>query len=286
MATPLWLSDNVFDEIGATPDALLDTLGATDDAPGHEVWRVADGLRDRTWWTVTTPNATRHVRARLTAARAADTLVLDRGHNLAGKTIEYLGFSSAGVFEAIYLSATIPTTPGGLPSDATGCLLPTGEWWKTMTGTAAHAQHVVRIPAMGAGLVPLITGLTLGKAFRWPTHWNAPSAYDDRRRVSWVTNRESEAGVRVKRGRRVHRHLDFRCELDAEQWTPALVAEFARVVDRGLPVWHCTDEATAASAAALGLFQVAGDVDFDPVQAPVHREVQLALDEVAPVRQR
>jgi hypothetical protein len=286
MATPLWLSDNLCDEVGASPDVLLDTDGSTDDAPGHEVWRIADGLRDRTWWTVTTPNVQRNIRVRAPAPKAVNMIVLDRGHNLAGSQIVCGGYTVAGAFTVNYLTATIPTTPGGVPSDANGCLTPRGEWVKTLAATQLHGQHIFAILAMGVGRTPLITGLTLGLAYRWPSHWDAPSAYDDRRRVSWAFNRESEAGVRVRRGRRVHRRVSMRTELDAEDWTTALQAEFARVVDRGLPVWHCTDDATAAGAAAIGLFHVAEEVDFDPVQAPVHRELQLDLDEVAPLRQR
>lgn len=285
MATPLWLSENLADEIGASPDVLLDNTQG-DDAPGHEAWRIADGLRDRTWWTPTTTNAPRTLRMRFIVPRSIDTIVLDRGHNLAGSVLQYQGYSAAGVLEATYISTTIRNTVGGLPTDAAGCLTPRGEWWITFAGAAAHAHHYITVPAMGAGKSPLITGLALGQSYRWPTHWDAPSAYDDRRRVSWAFNRESEAGVRVKRGRRVHRHVNMRVEIDGDQWTTALQNEFARVVDRGLPVWHCTDDATATGAGAIGLFQVAGDVDFDPVQAPVHRELSLELDEVAPTRQR
>lgn len=284
MATPIWLSDNFFDEIGASPDAQVDNP-AGDDAPGNESWRVADGLRDRTWWTVTTPNATRWLRSRVSTPRAANTLVLDRGHNLAGRNIRVDGYTSGGVLQTAYIDTVIRSTVGGRPTDAQGCLLPTGEWF-IYFGGAPHAEYRVTIPAMGPGLVPIITGLSLGLAYRWPSYWDAPSAYDDRRRVSWAFNRTSEAGVRVRRTRRVHRQLSMRTELDGEQWTPALQAEFARVVDRGLPVWHCTDDETAAGAAALGLFHVADDVDFDPVQAPVHRELTLELTEVAPLRQR
>jgi hypothetical protein len=256
MATPLWLSDNLCDEIGASPDVLLDTNDSTDDAPGHEVWRIADGLRDRTWWTPTTTNILRTIRVRSPIQRGVDTIVLDRGHNLGGKSISVRGFSSTGLLEDEYLSCTIPATVGGLPSDANGCL------------------------------TPIVTGLAMGRSYRWPSHWTAPSAYDDRRRVSWVVNRESEAGVRVRRGRRVMRRVAMRTEVNAEDWTALLQAEFARVVDRGLPLWHCTDDGTTTGAGLLGLFQVAEDVDFDPVQAPIHRELSLDLDEVAPVRQR
>lgn len=287
MATPIWLSDNLCDEIGASPDVLLDTNGATDDAPGHEVWRIADGLRDRTWWTPTTTNVARSIRIRAPSVRSANMLVLDRGHNLAGATVRYDGYSAGGALEATYVFATIPTSPSGThPSDSQGCLTPRGEWWKTLPSLATHATHLFTISAMGAGKAPLITGLAIGQAYRWPSYWNAPSAYDDRRRVSWVSNRESEAGVRVRRGRRVHRILNPRLEIDSEQWTAALQLEFARVVDRGLPVWHCTDDGNNEGASTLGLFIVNGDVDFDPVQAPVHREISLELEEVAPVRQR
>ena len=285
MATPLWLSDNLCDVIGASPDVILDTAGATDDAPGHEVWRIADGLRDRTWWTVTTPNVERIVRVRSAVGRMADTIVLDRGHNLAGTAFALQAFDSGGSFTGTYLSGTVRATIGGLPTDANGCLTPRGEWWKSF-GQSTQFGHGFVIAAMGAGKTPLITGLAMGTAFRWPSHWNAPSAYDDRRRVSWAFNRESEAGVRVKRGRRVHRAINMRTDIDGEQWTAPMQAEFARVVDRGLPVWHCTDDGTTAGAQAIGLFQIGGDVDFDPVQAPVHRELSLELEEIAPARQR
>jgi hypothetical protein len=284
MATPLWLSDNLTDTIGASPDVILDNVQA-DDAPGREVWRIADGLRDRTWWTPSTANAIREIRMRAPAPRAVNTVVLDRGHNLGGRFVKLEGYDAAGTFQVVYASATIPTTPGGLPTDANGCVTPDGAWWKVFT-SASHSEHRFVTPALGAGVAPIITGLAIGTSYRWPSHWDAPSAYDDRRRVSWVANAESQAGVRTKRGRRVHRALNMRTQIDAEQWTVALQAEFARVVDRGLPVWHCTDDATATGAAALGLFHLAADVDFDPVQAPVHRELSLELDELAPGRRR
>lgn len=284
MATPMWLSDNLFDTIGASPDGILENVAA-DDAPGHEAWRVADGLRDRTWWTPTTTNVERTLRVRTPSARTVDTVVLDRGHNLAGIGYAIQALDSGGTFLGTIASGTIRATVGGSPTDAGGCLTPRGEWWKRF-GSAPYFGHVFVIGAMGVGLAPIVTGLAMGQSYRWPSHWDAPSAYDDRRRVSWATNRTSEAGVRVRRGRRVHRALNMRTQIDGDQWTPALQAEFARVVDRGLPVWHCTDDGTATGAGALGLFNVSNDLDFDPVQAPVHRELALELDEVAPARQR
>jgi hypothetical protein len=144
---------------------------ASSEAAGREAWRVATGRRAaRDYWTPATTNAEAWIRVDCGAARAADMIVLDRGHNLGGMpvVVEYSANGSAWTAAA---TCTVPSvSAAGTSIDAThGCRTTEGAWIKRFPAQAARYWRL-RVPAMGAGLRPVVVGLWLGECWR-PTQY-------------------------------------------------------------------------------------------------------------------
>lgn len=282
MAKPILLSQNVYDATVLNPTFVVDNMSA-DDAPDHEAFRIADNLRDLTWWTPIGANAERSLRTNtLSTGTQADILILDRGHNLQGKAVVLEGANVAdfSVVFTLPVSSTIPATAGGLASDANGCLTPEGVWWKTFSVASAQYWRL-RIPAMGAGISPIVTSLHLGKSYRLPEYLDAPGAYDYRRKYSFKRNELSEAGVRGKSRPRRFDEMDLHFSLESTDYA-AFEAEVTRLLDYGQPWWACVDDGDAAGCALMRFFDVPGDLTYDPVVDPVHRRIELLVEEFAP----
>lgn len=288
MAKPVLLGDNWYDATVLHPTHIVEatdsTGAAVTDPVDQEVFRIADNLRDLSGWSSVTANVERNLRVALSAARTDDTLIaLDRGHNLAGKTIHWERADNAAfsVSYATIFSATIPSTPGGLASDANGCLTPSGVWWKTFSHVGSTSYRRLRIPALGAGIAPIVTGFYAGTAYRFPEYLDAPAAYDYRRKYSFKRNELSEGGVRGKSRPRRFDELDIHFELEASDYA-AFETEVTRLLDYGHPWWFCVDDGSAAGSALMRFFDVPGDLTYDPVVDPVHRRIAILLEEVAP----
>lgn len=155
----VFLVDNLFSD-SQYPAA---TLSANEEASGREAWRVGDGRRSsQDYWSPTTANNAAYVEVDLGAGETAtpDVIVIDRGHNLAGKTV-LLKRGSGGA--TTVFTATIPSavTDNQDIDGANGVLTPEGAWIKRFTG-AADRYWRLHVNAMGAGLLPQIVGLWVG----------------------------------------------------------------------------------------------------------------------------
>jgi hypothetical protein len=278
MAKPIILSDNLFDSTILHPDHVATNPNA-DDMAGREVWRVADNLRDVTSWTPAAQTAARFLRVDCLTAKPATMLVLDRGHNLGGRTFELQtstdNFATTGIKPIV---CTIPTTPGGFPTDANGCLTPDGVWWKTF-GSVSARYWQARFG--GATTAPIVAGLYLGTSYRFPAYLDAPGAYDYRTRVQYRSNRLSKRAVRVKRGAMAFDELNLSVQLDGADYD-AFHAEVRRLLRYNHPWWFCLDDSTAPGAGLLRLFNIPGDTTYEPTVNPVHRRIALLLEEVIP----
>lgn len=277
---PLILSDNFFDDVVLHRDHIVSTTKT--EVTGSELFNIADNLRDITRFTVAETNSTVHVRVTCGAAKGADCIVLDRGHNLAGKSVNILTYTDAGFSAGLVVQAavTIPAIAGGLPTDANGCLTPDGVWWKTFP-SATQLSWVLEVPAMGAGLAPIITGLYLGKSYRFPEYLDGPAAYDYRIKQIIQKNDTSRRGIRVKRGIINYAEVDLAVKLDGTDFD-AFNAQVRPLFFSNHPWWFCLDDSDVTGAGLMRLFQLPGETTYDPIPNPVHREIRFLLEEVAP----
>jgi hypothetical protein len=164
MGVPFLAVENFYDSV-QFDDAF--TIDANEEATGFQAWRVGTGRRsyiDR--WKPTTANNLAWLRVDCTAARDADFLALDRGHNLGGKVIslrESTDNFAANNVEVF--TATIPTTVSDdTDVDATnGALTPEGSWIKRFTSTSSRYWRL-QINAVAA-YTPEIVGLWLGEGW-------------------------------------------------------------------------------------------------------------------------
>lgn len=278
---PLILSDNLFENTILHPAYAIGNSGG-DDVAGREVTRIADNLRDLTSWTPSTANATRYLYCDAGAAVVPNLVIVDRGHNLAGATVQVVGFTSTALTTGTTMfTSVVPTTPGGLPTDANGCLTPDGVWWKTFTGLS-YRVPTFAIAAMGAGVAPIVTGLYLGTAYRFPVYLNTPFADDYRAVVANTGAKVSRGGVRVLPRRVNYRKLRLSLDLEATDYA-AFDAQVRPLLRYGQPWWVCLDDSDATLAGLMAPFQIGGDVTYEPSANPVHREVRaLELEEVIP----
>lgn len=279
---PIILSDNLFENVVLHPTFAVQNFSG-DDAAGHEAFRVADNLRDMTFWTRTTTNAQSFLDVDCLATVSPTTIILDRGHNLAGKTVFVVGSDDLAHTNQQQQSpnSVVPSSPGGLPTDANGCLTADGAWWKTYTPVSPKRVQSLVVNAMGAGLAPIVTGLYLGTSYRFPEYWNAPASYDYGTQVKYMRNEISRGGVRSKSRPINLDKIALDLELDAADYA-AFDVELRRLLRYGQPWWFCLDDSDATGAGLMRLFQPSQDVDYEPKVNPVHREIRLELEEVVP----
>jgi hypothetical protein len=282
---PLALIDNWFDTTVLHPSFVLANPDADDNA-GQESFRAADNLRDMTEWSPAAANAIRKLRLTRDSNATPNILVLDRGtaNVLGGKTVRLQsstdGFATVTTDEVV---CTIPTTTGTLASVTNGCLTADGVWWKTFTISNSRASWQLSVDAMGAGLAPIITGLYLGIAYRFPQYFDSGSAADYSRNITYTKNVMSRAGVRVKMKPRSHRKLIMKLALEAVDYA-AFEAVITNQLEYNHPMWFCLDESDTVQAGLMGLWQLATDTDYDPMPSPLHRELALTWEEVIPTQ--
>lgn len=279
---PLILASNAFENTILNPTYVVSNMSA-DDTAGREVFRVADNLRDMTSWTPQATNASRTLLVDTQSVVAANMIVLDRGHNLNGVTVTVAAYAYSGgsYIQAAAITPTIPTSPGGLPTDPNGCLTADGVWWKTFS-IASNRAWGLTIPALGSGIAPVVTGLYLGQSYRFPAYLNTPFADDYRTDVKALTTKLSRGGVRVLSRRLNFRKVRLNVDLESTDY-PASDAQVRPLLRYGQPWWLCLDDSDATNAGLLAPFQIAGDLTYEPGANPVHREVRsLELEEVIP----
>jgi hypothetical protein len=282
---PLILTDNLFENVVLHPSFALTNSG-NDDIAGQEVWRIADNLRDESSWNPSTLNAARNIIVDCLTVQGPTMVVIDRGHNLAGKIVTIRGATDATLVTGADLAtSTIPAVAGGLPGDANGCLTTDGVWWKTFAAQNFRAW-ALKLPAMGAGIAPKVTGLYLGVGYRFPEFLDAPGAYDYRTKVVFQRNEMSKGGVRSTSRPLNFRQLRLQLQMDSAAY-PGFDAEVRRMSNYGAPMWFCLDDTDATLAGECRLFQFASDIEYEPAVNPVHREITgLDLEEVIPTLYR
>lgn len=280
--TPLLLSDNLYDNVVLHPAATVFLNAPATEAVGHEVWRVADNLRDMTWCSPSASNVLTQLRTDLGTGQTAEVsmLVLDRNHNLSGKSISLTQSSDAVTYTTVW-TATPPSTPGGLPTDANGCLTSEGVWWKTFAPVTNRAFSF-DIPAT-SGFTPIVTGLYLGDLYRVPEFMDAPGAFDFHQSLKYLKNEVSQGGVRVKSRPVLYDLFQVRIQsMDAASYPP-WQTNINRLLRQQQPWWVCMDDSDAGAAGLLRLFSTTGDTEYKPVVDPIHRTISLDLESVAPV---
>jgi hypothetical protein len=141
------------------------TVTAEEEASGFEVFRLANGRRSAAdYWTPTTANSDTWAKVACTQVRAANMIVLDRGHNLAGYTA-HLQVSSDGftTYETAFTGVLPSATAPGDVDDALGVRTEEGAWLKRFD-LRAGTHWRLYVPAMGASLKPQVVGLWVGLA--------------------------------------------------------------------------------------------------------------------------
>jgi hypothetical protein len=175
MPTPLILSENFFN-LTQYPDHVV---SASEEASGHEAFRVGNGRRSvLDYWTSTSTNTAAYNRVVCDRVRAANCIVLDRGHNLAGYTVKLHVSSDFATSTEEAFSITIPTASvSGTVDDPYGVQTEEGAWIYRFPLRAGLGWQVY-VPAMGVGLKPDIVGIYLGLAWTPPT-FDMPWSEDD-----------------------------------------------------------------------------------------------------------
>jgi hypothetical protein len=277
---PLVMTDNLAENVVLHPTFVLGQSGS-DDVAGHEIFRVADNLRDLTSWSPAALNTARTIYVDCLTAVTPNTIALDRGHNLAGIAVVIKSFTDTTLATATTIATcTIPSTPGGLPTDANGCVTPDGVWWKTFSPSSNRVQGLV-IPAMGAGIAPIVTGFYIGTSYRFAEYLKAPGAFDYGTDVKYMRNELSRGGVRSKsRGINLDK-LPITIDLDSADY-PAFDTEIRRMLRYNCPIWFSYDDADSSGVGQMRLFQLPGDLSYKPNANPVHREIQIDFEEVIP----
>lgn len=229
-------------------------VDANEEATRHQAFRVATGRRSaQDFWSPTTANLLAWVRVDDLVSKPADTIALDRGHNLAGKVIElHKSTDNFAANNVLVFSSTVPATPdtAGVLSAANGVHTAEGAWVKSFASTSSRYWRL-EIPAGGAGFTPLVVGLQLGE--RWePFHFARASDAEDA--VFLVEEPVSRFGWRG-RGRGVRMRVgELTIKLDG---TAADRDEAFRHIrdnfDLSRPMWIIFDTLLGAERAVLTL---------------------------------
>lgn len=207
---------------------------------GNEFGRVGDGCRDPfDFWTNATANTEVRGQVDCAIARDADMLVIDRGHNLAGKQVLLERSPDASAWTTV-LDVTIPSSsaPGTL-DDSNGVVARDGAWLRHFS-TATNRYWRVRIPAMGAGLRPQVVGIWLGPSWA-PGYLDVPLAPDSHE----IGGQEgaTQAGWAIRSGLWVRRygHVGLRLPLVADYDTALDHIQYQFGLNR--PMWLVHDDA-------------------------------------------
>lgn len=157
---PVFLVDNLFDRINLYPLAVLSSSGAV---AGREVQYVADYRRERTCWQAAAVGISNQILTDLGAGQTAtpDTIWLDRGHNLWGKSVQVAGddgFGGSAVNALVPTAVPAQGTVGGDPT-AGWCVTEEGALYAFLPNPQARRRWIVNITDSWA---PVITGVILG----------------------------------------------------------------------------------------------------------------------------
>jgi len=259
------------------------TIAASSEATGYTVDRLANGRRhlgDRFEPNNTNTDVT--LTTRCDTLRAADFVALDRAGNHRGYRYQLLGSNdNFTTSRTVFDVNTIPTVPGGRPSEAYGCVTDEGAWLKTFTADAFYDWRVTS-KAMGAGLKPQVVGLWVGKAWQ-PTEYLLQLPLETRGYdLSYVTA-VSPYGWRGKGQRAKPRSGTLRLGFPSFADVIMYERHIEDLALRGYPFWLCWQKDTAPWRSILAeLPEGRTSLTVDTGWSAVYPTVEVSFIEVEP----
>ncbi len=238
MERPVFLVENAL----STFQFPAHTIVPTSELTGFEVGKLSNGRRSLfDFHTPTTENLEYTLKLTCDRVRAFDMSVLDRGHNLAGKTFSLeISNDDFTTTEVVY-SITFPTTsaPGSL-DDALGVVTEEGAWVKRFPWRAAKYWRF-KVAAV-ASYKPQFVGVWLGLSWSPTRLFDTPWSEDMENIVARLSEsadgwQGSDEVTPRREGQTVIR-LATQVEYDLARYT---LAHYSR----RRPMWICYDTAQA-----------------------------------------
>ena len=257
-------------------------LVADQEASGLTVDKVANARRhpgDR--WQATTANADHTITLTADELRAASCLVIDRASNHLGKRFVLETSSDDFVTSRTVFDVTIPLVPGGQPADALGAVTDEGSWIKTFPPEAAYGWRLTS-KAMGAGVVPQLTGVWLGLAWA-PTQFliNYPVADETAQITSQTT--VSPAGWRGRQRPAAVRAGEITIEPGDDTDYDAIRYQVLGLLGKGgFPGWLIHDRIAGGRGALLVALPESTRLDFGRTKWPF-RKLTVPFEEEQPL---
>lgn len=227
------------------------TITAEEEPTGFEAFRVGRSSRDEltNYATATTAASDWWLRVVFDRVRAFNFLAIDRGHNLAGKTVRLKVTSDATDFTGTYQTvhdALLPvySAPGHI-DDPLGTRTEEGAWVRRTPLYAGKAIELF-IPAGGAGFLPKVVGLYVGLSWS-PARPNDLPWEDDA--DTFVTETVDTPALWSGRGELGNRRdvimgIRLQSPIDYDAARLHVVGIFGR----GTPIWFVPNEVEAHHA--------------------------------------
>jgi hypothetical protein len=178
---PLLLADNVFDRINLYANAVL---GSSATIIGREVQYAADCRRERSYCQFSVSQANNFISSDLGAGvtKTVDSIWIDRGHNLWGKTIQVVGDDGAGGSVSTAATIVVPAsgTVGGDPTTGFS-VTEEGAVYALFATSAARRRWIIYVVD---NWQPVITGVILGSRAQL---------------LNFSSKRDEDAGGRIER---------------------------------------------------------------------------------------
>lgn len=163
--SPLVHVENFF-SAGPGKQFPLHSIAGSEEAGGFEAYHVADGRRSvLDYWTGITPNIQQTLTVTCDRPRGANAAFIDRGHNLASFQV-FIEASMDNSTWQVMANPIIPSTPshGTQLANVNGVATEEGAWGMTFP-QGAGLYWRLRIPALGANVLPKVVGFWLGMAY-------------------------------------------------------------------------------------------------------------------------
>lgn len=252
------------------------TGSAEEAATGHEWWRVATGRRHPSnYWTPTTANSDSYIQALHTVPRALNFCAIDRASNHKGYRYQLLLSNDAfTTSRTVFDVNTIPLVSGGALDGAMGCVTREGAWLRTFAADGAYGMRLLS-KAMGSGLLPQLTGVTLGLAWT-PTSRVSRLPLQDNAASIQFTESVSAQGYRGRGplARLQAAEVTFRfTALEGASADELLLDYHLDLYERGNPAWICWRRTSEPWKAML-------------VAIPTGASVRRIVDESWPLRRQ
>lgn len=275
-----FLADNLFDT-SIYPDHVLD---AEEEASGKEVERIADGRRaSRDNWEPTTANSQTWAEVTCNRVRSADLLIIDREHNLGDIGIELRVSQDDFTTYTTPLDVTVPASTFSSSPYLAGSAVRTWEGAIVIPfDEVAGTYWRLYVDAMGAGLVPRISGVWLGKSWS-PSIGPLLAGFDDEAgdlSVPGVVTPALWSGT----GRVARRRTPSLSYLVADETEWLDLRYHVDLYHRGLPMWVIQQEHSVERAVLARSSGGAYSVPFTGNR--VGRDLSLSLPEYQPRARR